>query len=441
MALVDTAPPVTTELLEVRQVRKAFRKPGGGELVVLDDVNLSLREGEIIGLLGRSGSGKSTLLRIVAGLINPSAGEVRYEGKPLDGPADGIAMVFQTFALFPWLTVLENAEIGLEARGESPQEVRRRALAAIDLIGLDGYESAYPRELSGGMRQRVGFARALVVHPKILLMDEPFSALDVLTAETLRTDFLDLWIEKRMPIKSVVLVTHNIEEAVFMCDRILISSSSPGRIAAEIRVPFAHPRNRLDPAFRQMVDDIYAKMTARPAQAPGVPAKAATLGMFDKLPRVSVNLLSGLMETVAAAPYHGRADLPAIAATLQLEVDDLFPIGEALQLLGFAELVQGDIQLTPRGRVFAEAGLEVRKRIFAEQLVRSVPLAAHIKRVLDERPGHRAPRLRFEVELEDHMTEEDAQETLRAVISWGRYAELFSYDDEAEQFSLENPAA
>ncbi|MBY4871434.1 MULTISPECIES: ABC transporter ATP-binding protein, partial [Burkholderia] len=201
-----------------------------GELLVLDDANLSLREGEIVGLLGRSGSGKSTLLRIIAGLIEPTGGEVTYLGKPLRGPAEGVAMVFQTFALFPWLTVLQNVEAGLEALGVGARERRERALAAIDLIGLDGFENAYPRELSGGMRQRVGFARALVVDPTILLMDEPFSALDVLTAETLRTDLLDLWTQGRMPIKSVLIVTHNIEEAVFMCDRILVLSSNPGRV-------------------------------------------------------------------------------------------------------------------------------------------------------------------------------------------------------------------
>jgi NitT/TauT family transport system ATP-binding protein len=437
--MLDTVATATANLLEIHGVRKAFPKPAGGELVVLEDVDLALKEGEIVGLLGRSGSGKSTLLRISAGLIDPTAGDVKYTGQPLRGPADGIAMVFQTFALFPWLTVLENAEIGLEARGVAEQEMRKRALAAIDLIGLDGYESAYPRELSGGMRQRVGFARALVVQPKILLMDEPFSALDVLTAETLRTDFLDLWVEKRMPIKSVLLVTHNIEEAVFMCDRILIFSSNPGRVIAEIKVPFAHPRNRLDPAFRQMVDDIYARMTARPTAGPGAPAKPAALGLFDRLPRVSVNLLAGLMETVAAPPYNGRADLPAIAAALQYEIDDLFPIAESLQLFGFAELAQGDIQLTTAGKLFAESDTETRKRVFADHLMRSIPLAAHIRRVLDERPGHRAPRVRFEAEIEDHLPEEDAQETLLAVIGWGRYAELFSYDDEAELFSLENP--
>ncbi|WP_155630842.1 ABC transporter ATP-binding protein, partial [Burkholderia cepacia] len=256
-----------------------------------------------------SGSGKSTLLRIIAGLIEPTGGEVTYLGKPLRGPAEGVAMVFQTFALFPWLTVLQNVEAGLEALGVGARERRERALAAIDLIGLDGFENAYPRELSGGMRQRVGFARALVVDPTILLMDEPFSALDVLTAETLRTDLLDLWTQGRMPIKSVLIVTHNIEEAVFMCDRILVLSSNPGRVIAEIKVPFKHPRNRLDTDFRKLVDDIYAKMTAR--QTGEATKKGLELGSW--LPRVSTNLMAGLIETLAMAPYHGRADMPEIA--------------------------------------------------------------------------------------------------------------------------------
>jgi NitT/TauT family transport system ATP-binding protein len=429
------------EILDVRAVRKTFPTPSGGELVVLDNVNLTLREGEIVGLLGRSGSGKSTLLRIVAGLIRPSGGDVTYQGRPIDGPPDGIAMVFQTFALFPWLTVLENAEVGLEARGAAPQETRRKALAAIDLIGLDGFESAYPRELSGGMRQRVGFARALVVDPKILLMDEPFSALDVLTAETLRTDFLDLWAEKRLPTKSVLLVTHNIEEAVLMCDRIIVFASNPGRCVDVIKVPFPYPRSRLEPAFRKMVDDIYALLTAKPQAAAGAKGKGPAIGLYDRLPRVSTNIMSGLIEALAAPPYNGRADLPALAGALQHEVDDLFPIAEGLQILGFAELAQGDILLTPGGRLFAESDLDARKHMFSDHFLRRVPLAVHIRRVLDERPGHRAPRVRFETELEDHLSEEDANDTLRAVTSWARYGEVFSYDDESETFSLENPAA
>jgi NitT/TauT family transport system ATP-binding protein len=431
-----TRPDLGAEILVVHGCRKGFVK-AQGELLVLSDVDLTLREGEIVGLLGRSGSGKSTLLRIIAGLIRPSAGEVTYRGKKLTGPADGVAMVFQTFALFPWLTVLQNVEAGLEALGVAPRETRKRALAAIDLIGLDGFESAYPRELSGGMRQRVGFARALVVDPTILLMDEPFSALDVLTAETLRTDLLDLWQDRKLPTKSILLVTHNIEEAVFMCDRILVFSSNPGRVAAEIRVPFAHPRNRLDPTFRQMVDDIYAQMTKRPVQ--GAKGKGHGLELGSWLPHVSTNVMAGLIETVAAKPYEGRADLPEIARTLQLEVDDLFPIAEMLQHLGFAELREGDILLSGDARAFAISDPEPRKKMFAERLLRAVPLAQHIKRVLDERPGHRAPRVRFEQELEDYLSDGAAEETLDSVVNWGRYAELFAYDDQAEMFSLENP--
>src|SRR5689334_8292828 len=254
-------------LLDVHEVRKAFPRPDGSDYLVLDDVNLSVGDGEIVGLLGRSGSGKSTLLRLIAGLSEPSGGTVTYLGAQVEGPARGIAMVFQSFAIFPWLTVFENVALGLEAQRLPRAEIRRRSLAAIDLIGLDGFESAYPRELSGGMRQRVGFARALVVHPNILLMDEPFSALDVLTAETLRTDFPDLWCEGRMPIKGVILVTHNIEEAVLMCDRVLVFGSHPGRILTEIPVSLPQPRNRLDPSFRALVERIYVEMTARASAA------------------------------------------------------------------------------------------------------------------------------------------------------------------------------
>ena len=426
----------TQDILRVESVRRGFNK-SQGELLVLDDVNLTLKEGEIVGLLGRSGSGKSTLLRIIAGLINPSGGEVTYKGAPVNGPAEGVAMVFQTFALFPWLTVLQNVEAGLEALGVNPRERRERALAAIDLIGLDGFESAYPRELSGGMRQRVGFARALVVNPTLLLMDEPFSALDVLTAETLRTDLLDLWNERRLPIKSILIVTHNIEEAVVMCDRILVLSSNPGRVIAEIKVPFAHPRNRLDPAFRRLVDEIYARMTARATT--GDKRKELELGTW--LPQVSTNLMAGLIETLAVEPYNGKADMPEIARSLHLEVDDLFPVAEMLQHLGFADVQEGDILLTQVGKVFADMSTQERKVKFAEQLVRTVPLAARIQKVLNERPGRRAPRVRFEQELEDFLSDNAAQETLDAVINWGRYAEIFAYNDQAETFSLEDAEA
>jgi NitT/TauT family transport system ATP-binding protein len=425
-------------VLDVRGVRRTFDRASGEPLVVLEAVDLQLRRGEIVGLLGRSGSGKSTLLRIVAGLIKASNGEVIYRGQKLRGPAEGIAMVFQSFALFPWLTVLQNVEAGLEAQGVEAAEMRERALQAIDIIGLDGFANAYPRELSGGMRQRVGFARALVTDPQILLMDEPFSALDVLTAETLRTDFLDLWTENKLPIQSVLLVTHNIEEAVFMCDRILVFSSNPGRVVAEIKVPFQHPRNRLDPRFRQLVDEIYARMTTKPSQ---FGKSAAVLSIGERLPDISTNLLAGLLETLASPTFKGRADLPLLADELSLEADELFPIAESLQMLGYAEIASGDIQLTTIGHEFADADTQARKRSFARQMVTRIPLAAHIKSVLDERPGHRAPLVRFLSELEDYLSDSAAEETLRAVTKWGRYAELFTYDDAAESFSLEMPEA
>jgi NitT/TauT family transport system ATP-binding protein len=427
-------------LLQIESCCQAFPKPDGEDLLVLNDINLTLKDGEIVGLLGRSGSGKSTLLRLIAGLARPTQGSVTYRGQPVVGPAPGIAMVFQSFALFPWLTVLENVQLGLEALGLPEADIRQRALAGIDLIGLDGYESAYPRELSGGMRQRVGFARALVVHPNILLMDEPFSALDVLTAETLRTDFLDLWIEGKLPIKGVLLVTHNIEEAVLMCDRVLVFSRNPGHIIEEIKVDLPQPRSRLEPAFRDLVERIYVAMTARPAAPPrATPDRFAGMGIEMVLPRVSANAMAGLIEAVAGAPYDGNADLPVIASTLQMEVDDLFPIAETLQLLRFAEVEGGDIKLTDSGKQFADSGVDDRKKLFQRQLMTYVPLAAHIRRVLQERANHMAPKSRFLDELEDHMATEGAEQTLRAVVAWARFAEAFAYDDRSGTFSLDNP--
>ena len=432
--------PAATALLQVDGVCKAFPKPDGGNLAVLEGVQLRLVEGQIVGLLGRSGSGKSTLLRLIAGLDEPSAGSLAFRGQPINGPPCGIAMVFQSFALFPWLTVFENVALGLEAQHMEKAQIRKRSLAAIDLIGLDGFESAYPRELSGGMRQRVGFARALVVHPDVLLMDEPFSALDVLTAETLRTDFLDLWAEGRAPIKGVILVTHNIEEAVLMCDRILVFGSNPGRILNEIDVKMPQPRKRLDPVFRELVERIYVEMTSRrPGEAPARNERFPGLGIGSVMRRVSSNLLSGLLETIAAPPFNGIADLPKIASDLQMEIDELFPVAETLQLMRFAEVEGGDIRLTEAGTAFVNADLDERKRMFARHLLNYVPLASHIRRVLDERASHSARKSRFIDELEDFMGEDDAEDTLRAVISLARYAEAFAYNDETATFSLENP--
>lgn len=422
-------------VVDLCHIGMVFKRPSGEPLPVFQNIDLTLREGEILGLLGRSGSGKSTLLRIAGGLIKPTSGRVLYKGAPLTGPAEGIAVVFQTFALFPWLTILENVEAGLDAL-RLPQDVaRHRAEAAIDLIGLDGFQSAYPRELSGGMRQRVGFARALVTHPAVLLMDEPFSALDVLTAETLRTDFLDLWIEHRLPTRSVLIVTHNVEEAVLMCDRVVLLASNPGHIAAEIPIALPHPRNRLDEEFRSIVDEIYSVLTARTVASMGV-LKQAHRGLAQPLPPASANRITGLVGKLIEPPFAGEAELGALSSSLALELDDLFPVAEALHMLEFAELKNGRLKLTAAGRIFADASAEERKRLFKEHMLRFVPLTAHICRVLSERSDHRAPRVRFEIELEDHLSRHDAKRTIRTATAWGRYAEVFSYDDKSGMLSV-----
>ncbi|MDE2479091.1 MAG: nitrate/sulfonate/bicarbonate ABC transporter ATP-binding protein [Betaproteobacteria bacterium] len=429
------------DLFRAEHVRKAFKAPDGTELLILDDVNLRLREHEILVLLGRSGSGKSTLLRMLAGLSEPSGGTLLHRGRPIQGPVPGLAMVFQSFALFPWLTVLQNVELGLEALKVPQAERRQRALAAIDLIGLDGFESAYPRELSGGMRQRVGFARALVINPDVLLMDEPFSALDVLTAETMRTDLLDLWAERKIPTRGILLVSHNIEEAVLMADRILILGSNPGRVRAEIPVELSQPRDRESQEFRDLVEHIYGIMTARPAAAINV-AQRGALSIGHRLPPVSVNQLAGLLEELHALEQgsgNSRISLPELAEDMHFSVDDLFPLIEAVELLGFAQVSDGDIELTAAGRLFVDADVQERKELFARHLIARVPLAARVRAVLDERHNHRAPGTRFRTELEDLLSEEEAERVLDTAIDWGRYAEVYAYDDNADVFSLDNP--
>ena len=436
----------TAALIEVDHIFKTYPVADRGERLVLDDLNFQLLPGEIVAVLGKSGSGKSTFLRLIAGLSEPSNGEVRYRGAAVKGPVRGAGMVFQSFALFPWLTVLGNVELGLEALNVPKEERRKRAEAAIDLIGLDGFESAYPKELSGGMRQRVGFARALVINPDILLLDEPFSALDVLTAETLRGDLVDLWQDRKIPTQSILMVSHNIEESVEMADRILVFSSDPGRIRAEIRVPLPRPRDWNSPGFRSIVDQVYTLLTTTPGgaagkRARGEPGSAPVDGQefAIRIPDAPTQQLSALIDTLMEDRYRGRADLPDLADYQNLSVDDLFVLLDGMQLLGFAHVGGGDVELTPAGKAFSNAEMDERKTMFGNHLLRNVPLAAHIQKVLQERPNHRAPASRFLNELEDHMSEEWANDTLERLINWGRYAELFAYDYDTETFRLEKP--
>jgi len=431
-------------IFTVKDISKSFKKAEQQELLVLDKVNFQLYEDEIVALLGKSGSGKSTLLRIISGLSDPSSGAVTYRDQIVNGPVQGMAMVFQNFALLPWLTVLENVELGLEALRVPREERRTRSLKAIDIIGLDGFESAYPKELSGGMRQRVGFARALVINPDVLLMDEPFSALDVLTADNLKSDLLDLWEAKQTGTRGILFVTHNIEEAVLLANRVIVFDSDPGTIRAELTIDLPYPRTEQNPEFRKYVDQIYSLITRQMDER-------KKLLLKEQLPRITyigyrlpvadISELTGLLETLDQSEYQGHISLPELTESLHLDVDDLFPLTEVLDILGFAHVNNGELILTEAGKLFANADILERKKIFAAHLLRYVPLAKHIRQVLEERrtTGQRASRERFLNELEDYLSEKEAERVLRTVIDWGRYAELFAYANNTGMLSLENP--
>jgi NitT/TauT family transport system ATP-binding protein len=427
---------INKPIIEIVNVEKSFKTGDHQDLLVLNDINFRMYEGEIVAILGKSGSGKSTLLRIIAGLMQPSKGDVFYRGKSVYGPVRGISMVFQNFALLPWLTVLQNVELGLEALGVDKAERRVRALKAIDTIGLDGFESAYPKELSGGMRQRVGFARALVVNPDILLMDEPFSALDVLTADNLKSDLLDLWQTKKTGIHGILFVTHNIEEAALLADRIIVFNSNPGSIRGELKVTLPQPRSDLDPRFRNQVDRVYTLMTTQlQTDIEGY----VPIDLGYRLPDASVAEITGLLETLNAPETNGKMDLPDVADILMLDIDDLFPLTELLEILHFAKVSKGDITITEAGKAFVEADILERKKIFLQHLKQYVPLARYIYEQLNHHPRHRALEENFLSLLEDYLTEKEAARVLETVIEWGRYAELFAYDYNAGVLSLENP--
>jgi len=424
-------PVAATPLISARNLSKSFTGPGGRPLPVLDDINLDVAEGEFVALLGRSGSGKSTLLRCIAGLMAPTSGEVLFRGRPLTGTNRETAMVFQTFALMPWLTVQQNVELGLEARGVQPAQRTERALRAIDIVGLDGYESAFPKELSGGMRQRVGFARALVVEPSALLMDEPFSALDVLTSENLRGELLELWEGRRFPTKTIVMVTHNIEEAVLLADRILVLGTNPGRIQADMVNPLARPRQRRTPDFDELVDQIYRMMTQRtvPEERPATVGGRVPTGTISDtpLPQATVDGLSGLAE-IMLARHSGAADLADLAESLGLEVDDLLPLVDALVLLGFAGLHGDRLELTGNGEVFAGASIQDSKEMFARASLDRAPLVRTIYRSLRGSRDDTLPAGFFTDILRTSYGEDDAAHQLDVAINWGRYAELYDYD-------------
>jgi NitT/TauT family transport system ATP-binding protein len=423
-------------IVSVKDLTKTFATRDGGELPVLEGINLDIQPGEIVALLGKSGSGKSTLLRCIAGLIVPSTGTVTYRGSPLRGVNPGVSLVFQTFALLPWLTVQQNVELGLEAKGVEPVERAQRALEAIDLIGLDGFESAFPKELSGGMRQRVGFARALVVEPDLLLMDEPFSALDVLTAENLRTELLELWQAGDFPAEAILIVTHNIEEAVVFADRVVVLGTNPGRIRTELKIELARPRDRRTPQFEALVDEIYGIMTDRPPAPVPVPDAAGEETGIEHvmLPHASVDGIAGLAELVLSATE--STDIADLAAVVGYEVDDLFPLIDSLTLLGFATVDGGHIRLTDTGRQFATADIQQSKGIFRDAALARVPIVRRIHRAL-QHTGDGNLREGFFIDLlHSHYSDDESRAQLDTAIDWGRYAELFEYDSARGEISL-----
>jgi len=429
-------------LLTLNNIQKSFTNPEGKKLLVLDKISLSIAENEIVAFLGKSGSGKSTLLRIISGLTEATEGSVSFQGSLVDGPVQGISMVFQNPALFPWLTVLENVELGLEAAGLSKKVRRPKTLKAIDIIGLDGFESAYPKELSGGMCQRVGFARALVVEPELLLMDEPFSALDILTTEILRNDLLQLWNEKRTRTKSIVLVTHDIEEAILMANRIFVFSSDPGLIQAEIPINLPFPREIQSEAFQALLDQVYTLLTTSERERVTKTHAKLTIKHPEyayRLPDISVAELVGLLDAMEEHELDGKIDLPQLADELHLDINDLFPLTEVLDMLHFTTINDGQLVRLDDGLKFAAADILERKRLFAKHLLEYIPLAHHIRETLDNNPNHKVSRKLFLEELEEFLTEQEADRLLRIIIDWGRYAEIFAYDYDTNTLSLENP--
>jgi len=411
-------------LLELAGIEKSYAA-GAQRFVALRGVDLTLREGEFVCLLGPSGCGKSTLLRILAGLTPPTAGTVRYRGELLKGVNPHTSIVFQTFALFPWLTVQENVEIALQAKGVARAERRKRAISLLDAVGLDGFESAYPRELSGGMRQKVGFARAMAVEPELLCLDEPFSALDVLSAEALRGELLELWTSKSLPTKAVLMVTHNIEEAVLLADRVVVMAKEPGRVIREVAVGLHQPRRRKDAAFEGLVDELFAVVSGRPA-----PQAAPAL---RRLPAARPNALAGLLEMLAADG--GASDLATLASELNFELDDLLPVVEVGELLGLASVSESDLVLSPHGAAYAEASILARKELLAARLVR-LPEIGWIFETLQHDDNHRVHRSFFLDRLRGNVGAL-AEEQLEIAVRWGRFAELFAYDDDTQELYLE----
>jgi NitT/TauT family transport system ATP-binding protein len=428
-------------IIRAEKIEKYYQQPSEHRIQVIAPTDLAIFPGEILALLGPSGSGKSTMLRMLSGLSTPSAGQVFWHGKPIAGAEVNVSIVFQSFALFPWLTVLENVEAPLQARGVAPDERRERSLKMLDTVGLDGFEGAYPKELSGGMKQRVGFARALVVEPEVLFMDEPFSALDVLTADNLRSELLELWAKKTMPTRAVFLVTHNIEEAVLLADRIIVLGRNPGRIRTDFKVQIPQPRDRKAESFTQLVDYIYKVLTrpdVEPAEAPSLTAeprpREPKQPRYQMLPHARPGGIAGLLELLL--DKGGRDDIYRLADDLSFEIDDLLPIVDAAHMLAFLNIEEGDAVITPSGTEFANSEILRQKELFRDAVLSGVLLLKQIRRALETKSDHTVPEEFFLDMLDEQFSEDESLRQIETAVAWGRYAEIFDYDAGRRRFVL-----
>lgn len=446
-------------IIEAVGIEKSYPQPDGTRIQVVGSTNLLVERGKIVALLGPSGCGKSTLLRMLTGLSTPTSGTILWHGKPLNGHTPNVAIVFQSFALFPWLTVLENVEAPLEAKGVPAVERHKRALRTLDTVGLDGFETAYPKELSGGMKQRVGFARALVVEPEVLFMDEPFSALDVLTAENLRNELMELWLNKKMPTSAIFIVTHNIEEAVMLADRVMVLGRNPARVRSDFNIRLKQPRDRKSPRFVELVDYIYKVMTepeiehalpdAETTAEIILPTGGVTKEAFKKqeapvrtakyqmLPHARVGGIAGLMELLQ--DRGGHEDLFRLSEELVMDVQDLLPILEACVLLGFVWLKEGDVQITPPGTAFAQADIQQRKILFRQACLQHVTILRQIDSILKRKSDHSITDEFFHDILDEHFAEDEVLRQFETAVNWGRYAEIFDYDREKNLLTQAEP--
>lgn len=429
--------------IELKNVGRTYSLDSGADLKVLEGVNLTVDEGEVVALLGPSGAGKSTCLRIMSGLLEPTEGEIRSHGAVLHGINLDVSLVFQSGALFPWETVYSNIELAIQPLGLDEAEERSRIRKAIDLVGLEGFEEAYPRELSGGMKQRVGIARALVMERPVLFLDEPFSALDVMTADTLRNEMVNIFLDKKTPTRSMVIVTHNIQEAVYMAKRILVFGTSPGRIKHVITNDLPYPRDDQSPAFRRMVSQIHATIAealmpdtpqAQPTGPSALPRPPTKEPPIEPIPNVGIVEMIGLVEAIG--DQGGTADIFELAQRTGKEFGRALYLIKGAEMLELVETPKQNVILTDLGHHFVEGDINVRKRMLHE-LFGALRIVQMTTNVLRKDEGLRLPIESLVERVGEWLPNENPHGIVQALVSWGRFAEYFGYNDDTKELYLD----